>query len=127
MSLAKAQARRERRALAERTLDALENGIAQGDKLALGGGVAGDEGEAERKRVAVLLFKASKAIAADADRKEPLFGLGNLRGRARKLGAEAERLARLLARTFTEWPREASTRGQLNGKLLSHTSEEDES
>lgn len=104
-----------RRQLAQQTLDALEKGIAEGTKLALAGGTAGDEGEPDRKRVALLLYKASKAINADAERADPLMGLGKTRGRARRLAGEAERLARLLARTFTEW----KGGGPIAGALLS--------
>ena len=53
--------------------------------------------------MAVGLYRASKKILADADAREPLFGY-ELRAQARKLAEEAERLARLIARTFTEWP-----------------------
>jgi hypothetical protein len=132
-------ARRDRRTLAARMLAALEQGIREGTRMALAGGVAGDDGEPERKRVALLLFKASKAINADTVSKRPILS-GEQRRRAVDLAGEAERLARLLARTFTEYADKAiagvarsglvhvddvAALGGLSGRLMS-TKDEDE-
>jgi len=101
------QALAQRKALAERTLESLVESIRVAQAVALAGGVAGDAGEPERKRVAVGLYRASKKIVEDADAREPLFGY-ELRAQARQLAEEAERLARLIARTFSEWPAAAT-------------------